>query len=203
MTTTIVLIAISFGLWALVHSLMAGDRVKTWFQRRLGRFAPWYRLLYNAVALLTLTPVLVVAHNRSDLLLYSVPAPARLLMMTVQGGALIGMILTVSQTGALTFMGLGPLIGRRQGNAESLNVRGLYRYVRHPLYLLGLVLLWLTPVMTVTRLVLFMGMSLYFYVGSIHEEILLEREFGSTYREYARQVPRIVPLPWRRYRPST
>ena len=57
--------------------------------------------------------------------------------------------------------------------------------------------------MTLTRLALFVGMSIYFYVGSIHEERLLEQEFGSTYREYAHQVPRMIPRPGRRYRTST
>ncbi|RME58991.1 MAG: isoprenylcysteine carboxylmethyltransferase family protein, partial [Caldilineae bacterium] len=39
--------------------------------------------------------------------------------------------------------------------------------------------------------------TLYFYVGSIHEEHRLERVYGDAYRAYRRRTPRLIPR-WRR-----
>jgi protein-S-isoprenylcysteine O-methyltransferase Ste14 len=72
---------------------------------------------------------------------------------------------------------------------------GLHSWVRHPLYFLGLVLIWLTPQMTINRLVLFAALSLYLYVGTFFEEGRLVAEFGDSYRAYQSQVPRLIP--WR------
>jgi protein-S-isoprenylcysteine O-methyltransferase Ste14 len=59
--------------------------------------------------------------------------------------------------------------------------------------LTGLPVMWLMPKMTVNLLALFVGTSLCFFVGSLHEEQLLTRQFGSQYEKYRRRVPRIVP----------
>lgn len=40
-------------------------------------------------------------------------------------------------------------------------------------------------------------MTLYFIVGSYHEEALLLTEFGDPYAAYRAQVPRFVPWPGR------
>jgi protein-S-isoprenylcysteine O-methyltransferase Ste14 len=56
-------------------------------------------------------------------------------------------------------------------------------------------LIWLTPQMTVNRLTLFVVLSIYLYVGTFFEERRLVAEFGDDYREYQRQVPRLIP--WR------
>jgi len=76
--------------------------------------------------------------------------------------------------------------------------RGLYGLVRHPMYLASLPVMWLAPAMTANRLTLYALISLYFFVGTFHEETLLIEEFGDDYREYQKRVPRILPMPRRR-----
>jgi hypothetical protein len=70
-----------------------------------------------------------------------------------------------------------------------LVVFGLYRWVRHPLYSWGLVLIWLTPHMTVNRLALFGALSFYLYVGTFFEERRLVAEFGDDYLSLPRSPP--------------
>jgi protein-S-isoprenylcysteine O-methyltransferase Ste14 len=82
-------------------------------------------------------------------------------------------------------------------------VRGFYCYVRHPIYSFSLLLLWLTPAMTVNLLTVYVLTTLYFYVGSLHEERRLLAEFGEAYRDYQQQVPRLIPRPGRCYAPSS
>ena len=69
----------------------------------------------------------------------------------------------------------------------------LYRFVRHPMQLGVILLVFATPHMTVGH-ALFAGlMTLYVMIGLWFEERALVREFGDTYRAYQRQVPMLVP----------
>jgi protein-S-isoprenylcysteine O-methyltransferase Ste14 len=61
------------------------------------------------------------------------------------------------------------------------------------LYSTSLVVLWLFSPMTVNRLAFLIGVTIYFYVGSIFEERKLVAEFGEAYREYQRRAPRLIP----------
>ncbi len=102
------------------------------------------------------------------------------------------------QTGAAEFLGLQQLVAGPSDESE-LVTDGLYRWVRHPLYTAGLLFIWLLPVMSTSLLALNLGLTAYIYIGSIFEERKLLRELGPAYAEYQRQVPRLIPLPWRSY----
>ena len=72
-------------------------------------------------------------------------------------------------------------------------VRGLYRWVRHPLYLAMLMMIWSYPDLTADRLlfnVLFTG---WIIVGTVLEERDLVENFGDDYRNYQRRVPMLIP----------
>ena len=100
---------------------------------------------------------------------------------------------TVRATDATDFIGLHQLKGESSAFEAHLVTRGLYRYVRHPMYTTSLLVMWLTPTMSVNLLTLFLCITAYFFLGSLHEEQLLVHQFGARYREYQRQVPRILP----------
>ncbi len=69
---------------------------------------------------------------------------------------------------------------------------GAYRIVRHPIHTGWLVILWATPTMTVTRLVLAIGLSIYVVMGTRLEERGLVRRFDA-YAQYIRKVPMLLP----------
>lgn len=79
---------------------------------------------------------------------------------------------------------------------RRLVVRGLYRYVRNPMYLsvtiivLGEELLIRSLALGVYWAVWFLGVNL-FVIG--YEEPTLRRQFGASYEEYTKQVGRWVP----------
>jgi protein-S-isoprenylcysteine O-methyltransferase Ste14 len=75
----------------------------------------------------------------------------------------------------------------------------LYRIVRHPMMVGFLLVFWATPTMTVDRLVLALGMTIYILVGISFEERALRRQFGATYEKYQAEVPQLVPLPRKRH----
>ena len=92
--------------------------------------------------------------------------------------------------------GLRPILGRLRGRKPrpmSFVVRGPYRWVRHPLYLFMIWMIWSCPDLTRDRL-LFDGLwTVWIVIGSILEERDLVLEFGDVYREYQRKVPMLIP----------
>ena len=72
-------------------------------------------------------------------------------------------------------------------------VRGPYRWVRHPLYSVMIVLLWSTAEIRWDRLTMNVAWTLWMILGSVLEERDLVSEFGSTYQAYMREVPMLFP----------
>lgn len=80
--------------------------------------------------------------------------------------------------------------------AETLNRKGIYSLVRHPLYL-GNYLMWIGIVVFTFNLyfVLLVSLAFWIYYERIMfaEERFLERKFGDDYMEWSKKVPAFVP----------
>jgi protein-S-isoprenylcysteine O-methyltransferase Ste14 len=74
-----------------------------------------------------------------------------------------------------------------------LVVQGAYRWVRHPLYLVVLLMIWSSPLLTIDRLLFNMLWTIWIIIGAVLEERDLSAEFGDDYREYQRSVPMLLP----------
>ena len=74
-----------------------------------------------------------------------------------------------------------------------LMVQGAYRWVRHPLYLAALLMIWSYPVLTADRLLFNTLWTIWIVVGTVLEERDLASDFGKAYREYQRNVPMLLP----------
>jgi protein-S-isoprenylcysteine O-methyltransferase Ste14 len=72
-------------------------------------------------------------------------------------------------------------------------VRFMYRFVRHPLYVGWFLAFWGTPNMTVGHLLFAIGMSAYIVIAVHYEERDLVRYLGQDYIEYRKRVPKFVP----------
>lgn len=194
--------------YGLVHSWLAADAMKDWARRRWGPAADrWYRLVYNLIGTLLLLPFVPLLLWLPDQALYILPAPWFWLALAGQVACLAGIAYGIWLTDALHFLGLRQLASPaalQPAKQPRLVISGPYRWVRHPLYFFGLLLIWLTPQMTVNRLALGVALSLYLYIGAGFEERRLVREFGAAYRAYQQTTPRLLPLPrlFRR-RPTT
>jgi protein-S-isoprenylcysteine O-methyltransferase Ste14 len=74
-----------------------------------------------------------------------------------------------------------------------------YRIVRHPIYAGWLIVIWASPIMTVTHLVLAAGMTAYTLMGIRLEERDLSKRLRY-YEQYCRKVPMLLPSLRRRLR---
>lgn len=82
---------------------------------------------------------------------------------------------------------------RRAYTHHPFQVRYLYRFVRHPLYLGLLTMFWATPRMTLGHLVFAIGMSAHVFIGIRFEERDLGTFLGEDYRRYRERVPMLLP----------
>jgi protein-S-isoprenylcysteine O-methyltransferase Ste14 len=190
-------IALAVATYGLLHSLLASASVKRWFRTRLGPSVDrFYRLAYNLFALVSFVPVLALLVWRPGAVVYRLGPPWIAIAVTGQllSAALLGIGLL--QANAWSFLGLQPLMGTSQAPSRLVTT-GLYRWVRHPLYTAGLLLIWLTPLMTSGLLAFNLVLTAYVVAGSRLEERRLVAEFGADYHAYQRQVPSLFPLRWR------
>jgi len=178
--------------WGVVHSIMASLGFKNLLQRTFGSgFMRFYRLFYNVFSVLSFAPILylmIILPNRD---LYQVSSPWNYLMLAGQGLSVLMLFVAVLQTDTLAFIGLRQIFTDDENG--KLVTGGFYRFVRHPLYTFGLLILWLTPSMSVNSLVVYVSLTVYILVGAYFEEQKLLRIFGQEYADYKSVTPMLIP----------
>lgn len=105
----------------------------------------------------------------------------------------------LTRFGVFEFLGLkqlGQSVGQldRTEGMPQLVVTGLYRWVRHPVYSLTLAAFLVTPEMSLDRMLVFAATGLYLLFGIPLEERKLLRQFGSSYEDYRRCTPALIPF---------
>ena len=179
--------------WGIVHSVLASFQVKDFLHKILGDdIMRGYQAFYNIFAVVSFAPILFILRVLPDTILYDVPWPWRLIMFLGQGLAALCLVAALLQTDVLAFAGLRPILEGEK--TAKLVTKGFYAQVRHPLYLFGLLILWLTPTLTLNFLALYISLTLYIIIGAYFEERKLMLEFGSAYTDYKSRTPMIAPI---------
>lgn len=194
------IILLAVLLYGVVHSALATVGVKSRLRKQLGTSVDrWYRLAYNAFAILTFMPVLALVAMLPDRQIYVIPTPWSYLALAGQLLALAALLIGFLQTGIYSFLGFTQVLKPGSTLSTQMVTKGLYRWMRHPLYTAGLVFIWLTSMMTLNLLALNIGLTLYLILGAIYEERKLVREFGEDYIQYQQEVPMLIPgIKWSR-----
>lgn len=185
-------------LFFVQHSGMVRRPFRAWLARSIE--GSYHGAVYSITSGIVLTLV-VVCWQRSALVLWSVQGVARLLMH-----AALLLVMGLFAWSALSIrsfdiLGIAPLRDRLRGRTHApgtFEIRGPYRWVRHPLYSGILVLLWTIPDITADRFLFNVLWSVWIVGATLLEERDLVREFGEQYRAYQRNVPMLVPFrrPW-------
>ena len=180
-------------IWGVIHSLTASLGAKESVRRTLGDTGTrYYRLAYNIFSVISFAPILWLMFILPDRVLYRIAAPWIYFSLAGQIAAVVLLAIGVLQTDPLAFVGLRQLF-EGEKRSSRLVTRGLYRWVRHPLYTAGLLFIWLTPSMSRNSLTVIIAATVYIIVGASYEERKLEREFGAAYAEYKATTPMLIP----------
>jgi protein-S-isoprenylcysteine O-methyltransferase Ste14 len=180
-------------IWGVIHSLTASLGAKESVRRTLGDTGTrYYRLAYNIFSVISFAPILWLMFILPDRVLYRIAAPWIYFSLAGQIAAVVLLAIGVLQTDPLAFVGLRQLF-EGEKRSSRLVTRGLYRWVRHPLYTAGLLFIWLTPSMSRNSLTVMIAATVYIIVGASYEERKLEREFGAAYAEYKATTPMLIP----------
>ena len=177
--------------FAALHSLLAVPRIKLRIMELAGLRPSSYRLGYNFIALLVFA--WVMSADRHSPVLYEVTGVVRYIFYFMQAALLAALASCLANTGVSSFLGLDALTAQSGTVPPSLTTKGWYGVVRHPLYFLSILFMFLNPVMTVRWLTLACLGTLYFVIGAVIEEKRLTKEFGEIYLRYRESVPFFVP----------
>lgn len=202
MTTFVEVIAILllFSLFALVHSALASFKIKKWFKGKLGNKIAFYRAGYNLFSLITF--FLIWEYSpQPDYVIYDLHYPYDIIIFILQSLSLLGIFWAGSVVEMGEFIGYGQIKRYFLGiynesdldEKPTLYIRGPFKFTRHPIYFFFILFLGLRPTMDLFYVTFYVGIIVYFYIGSIYEEKKLIDIFGDKYLNYRKVVPGIIP----------
>ncbi|MDX8396947.1 MAG: isoprenylcysteine carboxylmethyltransferase family protein [Mariprofundaceae bacterium] len=184
-------IVLSGLVFAVSHSLLASKSLKLWAYQR-GLKEPRYRLMYSIVGIFSTGIWLWFVHALPDAPLYDVDGLLRMVLYLVQGAGVIIALAAFQPIDGLVFLGLR----KAKASQDPLIVRGIYRWLRHPMYAGAILILLAMPTQTFNGLCLSLVICMYFMVGSRYEEGRMLAEH-SEYADYRDKVGAFIPK-WRR-----
>jgi len=193
---------ILFVIWAVVHSITAAFSTKRFVRKHIGEAAydGLYRLGYNLFATITFLPVLyALAVFVPKTAVWNIPTPYSYVFLAIRLAGMIGLVVSLLQTDIWDFAGLRQA-GRYFLSDDTiipqphLVIKGTYAWVRHPLYLFSMMMIWFSPVMALNGLIFNILVTIYFWIGATYEEKRLQVEFGQDYVEYQQNVSGFFPI---------
>jgi len=196
----IFLIVLLFSSFAASHTFLATRKFKIQLADKIGNKIAFYRLFYNISSLIFFVVVYELS-PKPDVIVYDLHYPFDIITFALQVLSFIGLIWAVMPVNLKEFIGISQIERYLSGKYKQVDLderttfkkEGAFKLVRHPIYLFTILFLTFRPTMDLFYLTMLVCIAVYFYAGSIYEERKLEEIFGDEYREYQKNVPRIVP----------
>ncbi len=182
-------------LFAVAHSVMLAPSTR----RRLTRWIPFafYDSLFCVVTCVSLL-VLFVFWRTSETSLWHLSGWAEAAIRIPFYACWIALLYSLSLTGLGYQNGWTPFyywLRRKTPPRREFKPRGAYKYIRHPVYLSFLGLVWFTPHMSLDHAILTAVWTAYIFYGSVLKDRRLERFIGTPYKQYEQQVPGYPLMP--------
>jgi len=186
-----IILATLWIIYCVLHSVLASDRVKKKIRRNVSDFK-WYRISYSLFALFFLIALFYYQIRLPTVQLFSLTDIILTAGIILSTSGLLLMVVCIRKY----FMNLSGLRNLFVENfSNELQITGVHRYVRHPLYLGTFAFIWglflLLPYLSllITNIVI----TVYTMIGITLEEKKLMAEFGESYSKYRSIVPKLFP----------
>jgi len=192
--TALLVNLVLMSIFAVQHSGMA----RQGFKKLFSRFASpaIERSTYVLLASLSLI-LLFWQWQPMPLVVWNIEDPV--LAGIATAGGFVGWLIVLYSTFLIShfeLFGLTQVVSHFAGRvAEPMKFKtpGLYRLIRHPIYLGFIIAFWCTPTMTLGHLLFAAVTTAYIFVGIYLEERDLVSMFGDQYRRYREKVAMLVP----------
>ena len=177
----------------LQHSVMVRKGFRQWLAQYVRQaFHPALYSIASGIFLL----VIMILWQKSRIVAAS---PQGWMYWALRGGyflSIAGFVWGNVALGSFDSFGLNPILNHVKGiqpAPRTFIVRGPYRWVRHPLYLFSLLMIWSCPFLTMDRIVFNVLFTIWTVIGMNLEERDLLAHFGREYHEYQKKVPILIP----------
>jgi len=186
--------ALLLGIFAVQHSVMARPAFKRWWTRFVPK--PVERSTYVLFSSLALIALFVFWQPIGGVI-WDVQDPVG--QAVLYGLFAFGWGLVLVATFLINHFDLFGLrqvwlhLRGKEYRPLNFGTPGLYKIVRHPLYVGWFFAFWATPTMTAAHLFFALLTTAYILIAIRFEERDLVAEHGARYSEYRKQVPMLVP----------
>ena len=189
-----IILAVLWIIFCVLHSLLASIKMKQWIAKRSGGFFKYFRLYYTVFAFVNFAIVVFYQVKISSPYLFSPTVASDALGIFVGGAGLVLMAICIKKYFA-NLSGLKTLFVDEIKTGNSLLISGVHRYMRHPLYTGTFLFIWglFICIPYFSLLISNVIITVYTLIGINFEEEKLGREFGNSYEEYKKKVPKIIP----------
>jgi protein-S-isoprenylcysteine O-methyltransferase Ste14 len=181
------------GLFAVQHSVMARPTFKRWWTTIVP--ASCERSTYVLISSLLL--ILIFWQWQPIVTtIWQVEGVPAILLTTINWSGWLTALASSYMIDHFDLFGLRQVFGALRGaaaRAHPFTTPLLYRVVRHPIMLGFLLAFWATPHMTAGHLLFAIMTTGYVLVGIRLEERDLVAQFGTSYEQYRRRVPALMP----------
>lgn len=187
-----IILAMLWIVYCVLHSVLASASIKKKLRSRMKNYK-WYRLWYTLFAFIFLVAILLFQIKIPTPELFHSSNFIFIAGITISFLGLVLMLICIRKY----FMNLS---GLRSLFVESfsgqLEIRGIHKYVRHPLYLGTFIFIWglFLVFPKLSMLIMDIIVTGYTMVGIELEERKLIDEFGDNYLRYRQSVPKLIPL---------
>ena len=189
-----IVLAVLWIIFCVLHSLLASIKLKQWVARNSGGFFKYFRLAYTVLAFVNFGLVLFYQLMISSPYIFSPTVASYVVGGLIGGLGLVIMGICIKKYfGNLS--GLKTLFTDEITSGNTLIITGIHRYMRHPLYAGTFLFIWglFIYMPYASLLVANVIITVYTLIGINFEEEKLVKEFGVSYKEYKKRVPKIVP----------
>lgn len=187
-----IILAILWIVYGVLHSVLANPDIKRKLRQGL-KNEKWYRIWYTIFAFIFLAALLYYQITIPTVQLFHLTNAILISGLILSFSGLVLMMVCIGKY-FMSLSGLRSLFAENYSN--ELQITGVHRYIRHPLYLGTFIFIWglflLLPYLSL--LIADVVITVYTLIGIGFEEKKLVAEFGRAYEDYRKAVPKLIPF---------